>query len=193
MKVSHYGAGVGIIEKIHHRAMTAGDENGVILIQARCDDIRDASWIFEPCQAVAKFEIVLKPGLVPAEEIGNSGVEIQLRSVAYRVGESDFVALAHQGADRNRQFVEIVAGTGINLAVFQGQAVTARDQHQNFSFCRHFALLFGIDESRRLIASPRCSQREGTETDIYWLDGQGGSHGTGYRFVSPNAWPRKQE
>jgi hypothetical protein len=34
MKVSHHGPAVGIIEKIDHRAMTAGDENGVILIQA---------------------------------------------------------------------------------------------------------------------------------------------------------------
>ena len=55
MKVSHHGAGVGIIEQVHHRAMAAGDENSVILIQARCDDIRDTSWIFEPSQAVAEF------------------------------------------------------------------------------------------------------------------------------------------
>src|SRR5256884_2100174 len=40
MKVSHHRASVGIIEKIYHRAVTAGDENSVILIQARCDDIR---------------------------------------------------------------------------------------------------------------------------------------------------------
>ena len=33
MKVSHHGATVGIIEKVDHRAMTAGDEDGVILIQ----------------------------------------------------------------------------------------------------------------------------------------------------------------
>ncbi len=37
-----------------------GDENSVILIQARCDDIGDTSWIFEPSQAVAEFQIVLK-------------------------------------------------------------------------------------------------------------------------------------
>ena len=55
MKVSHHGASIGIIEKIDHRAMAAGDENSVILIQARCDDIRDTSWIFEPSQAVAEF------------------------------------------------------------------------------------------------------------------------------------------
>ncbi len=42
VKVSHHDAGIGIIEKIDHRAMAAGDENSVILIQARCDDIRDA-------------------------------------------------------------------------------------------------------------------------------------------------------
>ncbi len=41
--VLHHRASVGIIEKIHHRAMAAGDENSVILIEARCDDIRDAS------------------------------------------------------------------------------------------------------------------------------------------------------
>ena len=29
MEVSHHGAGVGIIEKVHHRAVAAGDENGV--------------------------------------------------------------------------------------------------------------------------------------------------------------------
>ena len=39
----------------HHRAMAAGDENSVILIQARCDDIRDASWILEPSQGIAEF------------------------------------------------------------------------------------------------------------------------------------------
>ena len=60
MKVSKHDAGIGIIEKIHHRAMAAGDENGVILIQARCDDVRDTSWIFEPGQGVAKLQIVLK-------------------------------------------------------------------------------------------------------------------------------------
>ena len=54
MKVSHHGAGVGIIEKIDHRAVASGDENGVILIQTRSDDIRDAAWISEPGQAVAE-------------------------------------------------------------------------------------------------------------------------------------------
>jgi hypothetical protein len=34
MKVSHHGASVGIVKKIDHRAMAAGDEDGVILIQA---------------------------------------------------------------------------------------------------------------------------------------------------------------
>jgi len=32
MKVSQHGASVGIIEKIDHRAMAAGDEHGVIFI-----------------------------------------------------------------------------------------------------------------------------------------------------------------
>jgi hypothetical protein len=36
MKVSHHDASVGIIKKIHHRAMAAGDENGVTLIEAGC-------------------------------------------------------------------------------------------------------------------------------------------------------------
>jgi hypothetical protein len=58
MKVSHHGASVGIIEKIDHRAMAAGDENSVILIQARCDDIRDTSWIFEPSQA--SYELLFR-------------------------------------------------------------------------------------------------------------------------------------
>ena len=92
MEMSHHDASVGIIEKILHRAMAAGDENRVILIQTRCDHIRDARWIFEPSQAVAEFEIVLEPGLIPAEEIGDSGMEIQLRRVAFGVGESDLVA-----------------------------------------------------------------------------------------------------
>ncbi len=70
MKVSEHGASVGIIEKIHHRAMAAGDKNSVILIQARCDDLRDTSWIFEPGQGVPKFQIVLKLSLVPTEEVG---------------------------------------------------------------------------------------------------------------------------
>src|ERR1700684_1092942 len=145
MKMSHHRAGVGIIEKIDHRAMAAGNENSVILIQARCYDIRDASWIFEPSQCVAEFQIVLKPGLVPAEEIGDSRIDIQLRRAAFGVRESDFVAFLHQGANRNRQFVEIVASAGINLAIFQWQAVTARDQHQDFSFSCHSVLLFEIE------------------------------------------------
>jgi len=31
------------------------------------------------------------------------------------------------------------------IAIFQGQAVTARDKHQDFSFCCHFVLLFEIE------------------------------------------------
>jgi hypothetical protein len=54
-------------------------------------------------------------------------MDIHLRRVAFGVGEGDFVALLHQGANRNRQFVEVVASAGINLAILQGQAVTARD------------------------------------------------------------------
>src|ERR1700733_11254432 len=127
MKVSHHGAGIRVVEKIDHRAMAAGDENSVILIQTRWDNIRNASWISEASQAIAEFEIVLEPGLVPAKEIGNSRMEIQLRRVALGVGESDFVAFLHQGASWNRQLVEIVTGAGINLAIFQWQAVTARD------------------------------------------------------------------
>src|SRR5579872_3303936 len=88
VEMSHHNAGVRIIEKIDHRAMAAGDEDSVILIQARCDDIRDASWISEAGQAIAEFEIVLQPGLVSAEEIGNSGMEIELRRVAFGVRES---------------------------------------------------------------------------------------------------------
>src|ERR1700689_5239953 len=64
-------------------------------------------------------------------------MHIHLRRVAFWVGESDFVALVHQGANRNRKLVEIVARAGINLAIFQGQAAPARDQPQNFSFCCH--------------------------------------------------------
>jgi len=54
MKVSQHGAGVGIFEKVDHRAMAAGDKNSVILIQARRNDIRNASWAFESSQAVAE-------------------------------------------------------------------------------------------------------------------------------------------
>jgi len=65
--------------------MAAGNENSVVLIQARCNDIRDASWIPEASQAIAEIEIVMEPGLVPAEEIGDSGMQIQLRRVAIGV------------------------------------------------------------------------------------------------------------
>src|SRR5690348_15695306 len=96
VKVPHHYAGVGIIEKIDHRTMSSGDEYGVILIQARCDDIRDATWISEPLQTVSEYHIVLQLGRVPAEEIGNLGMHIHLGSVAFGVGESDFVALLHE-------------------------------------------------------------------------------------------------
>src|SRR5579862_4037360 len=76
-------------------------------------------------------------------------MDIQLRRVAFGVGKSDFVAFLHQGPNRNRQFVEIVASTGINLAIFQWQAVTARDQDQDFSFCRHVVLLSEIESVSR--------------------------------------------
>src|SRR5271165_311250 len=69
-------------------------------------------------------------------------MDIHLRRVAFWVGESDFVALLHQGANRNRQLVEIVASAGVDLAIFQGQATTARDQYQDFSFYCHLVLLF---------------------------------------------------
>jgi hypothetical protein len=72
MKVPHHNAGVGIIEEIDHRAMAAGNENSVILIQARGDDVRDRSWILEPSQAVFEFQIVLKLRLVPTKEVGYS-------------------------------------------------------------------------------------------------------------------------
>src|SRR5579872_3465444 len=64
-------------------------------------------------------------------------MHIHLGRVAFWVGESDFVALAHQGANRDRKLVEIIASAGINLAILQRQAATARDQHQDFSFCCH--------------------------------------------------------
>src|SRR5271170_1726378 len=79
-------------------------------------------------------------------------MDIHLRRVALGVGESDFVAFLHQGANWNGQFVEVVASAGIDLAIFQWQAVTARDKHQNFSFCCHFVLLSEIESvSRDLI------------------------------------------
>src|ERR1700683_3557408 len=71
-------------------------------------------------------------------------MHVHLRRVAFGVGEGDFVALLHEGANRNRQLVEIVASALINLAVFQGQAATARDQYQDFSFACHFVLLSEI-------------------------------------------------
>src|SRR5271165_1874103 len=69
-------------------------------------------------------------------------MHIHLGRVAFGGGESDFVALLHQGANRNRQFVEIVASALVTSAIFQGQAATARDQYQDFSFCCHLVLLF---------------------------------------------------
>src|SRR5579872_2506135 len=72
-------------------------------------------------------------------------MHIHLGRVAFGVGEGDFVALLHQGANRNRQFVEIVTSTLVTSAIFQGQAATARDQYQDFSFCCHFVLLFEIE------------------------------------------------
>src|SRR5438045_7390434 len=89
MKVSHHDAGVGIIEEILHWAMAARDEDSVVLIEARCDDIGDATWLFEPGQAVAKSHIVVKLSLVPSKEVGNSGMKIQLRRIAFGVGEGN--------------------------------------------------------------------------------------------------------
>src|SRR5580704_6633427 len=71
-------------------------------------------------------------------------MHIHLRRVASGGGEGDLVALLHQGANRNRQVVEVVAGAGINLAIFQWQTATARDQYQDFSFYCHFVLLSEI-------------------------------------------------
>ena len=47
VKVPQHGASIGVIKQIHHRAMTAGGEDSVILIQPRCDDIGDTIGIFE--------------------------------------------------------------------------------------------------------------------------------------------------
>src|SRR5579862_2603349 len=129
MKVSHHDASVGIIEKIHHWTMPTWDENRVVLIEPRCDDLRDTSRTSEPSQAVAEFQIVLELSLVPTEELGYRGIDVQLRRVAFGVGEGDFVALLHQGANRNGQLVEVVPSALINLAIFQGQTATARYQH----------------------------------------------------------------
>src|SRR5580700_4763683 len=85
-------------------------------------------------------------------------MDIQLRRVAFGVGESNFVTFLHQGANRNRQLVEIVAGTGINLAIFQWQAVTARYQHQDFSFGCHFVLLSEIESVSRDLSWCRATQ-----------------------------------
>src|SRR5580692_10253244 len=68
-------------------------------------------------------------------------MHIHLGRVAFGVGEGDFVAFLHQGANRNRQFVEIVASALVTSAIFQRQATTARDQYQDFSFCCHIVLL----------------------------------------------------
>ena len=86
MKVSHHGAGVGIVEKIHHWAMAAGDKNGVILIQARCDGIGDTSWIFEASQAVAEFQIVLTWRIL--SEIGILRL-LRTKTVSFRIGDQD--------------------------------------------------------------------------------------------------------
>src|SRR5271154_7321394 len=85
-------------------------------------------------------------------------MDIHLRRVAFRVSKSDFVAFLHQGANWNRQLVEIVASPGINLAIFQWQAVTARDQHQDFSFCCHFVFLSEIESVSRNLNLRRAAQ-----------------------------------
>src|ERR1700688_3494696 len=93
-------------------------------------------------------------------------MDIHFRRVSFGVGESDFVALLHQGANRNRQLVEIVASAGINLAIFQGQAVTARDQHQDFSFCCHFVLLSEIESVSRDLSLCSSRHRYARYTDL---------------------------
>src|SRR5580704_6962028 len=85
-------------------------------------------------------------------------MHIHLRRVAFGVGESDFVAFLHQGANRNRQLVEIVASALINLAIFQWQAATARYQHQDFSFCCHFVLLSEFESVSRNLSLHRLTQ-----------------------------------
>src|ERR1700761_7482910 len=79
-------------------------------------------------------------------------MHIHLRRVAFRRGEGDFVAFLHQGTNRNRQFVEIVAGAGIDLAIFQRQAATARNEHQDLSFCCHLVLLSEIQSVSRVLS-----------------------------------------
>src|ERR1700751_5106194 len=82
-------------------------------------------------------------------------MDIHLGRVAFWVAESDFVALVHQGANRNRELVEVVACAGINLAIFQGQAMTARDQYQDFSFRCHCCSPF-----RNRVCSPDMSVKD---------------------------------
>src|ERR1700677_171759 len=97
-------------------------------------------------------------------------MHIHLGRVAFGVGESDLVALLHQGANRNRQFVEVVAGAGINLAILQGQTATARDQYQDLSFDCHFVLLSEIGTKTgpsRLTYLMTAEIRTSTTTD--WL------------------------
>src|ERR1700720_1624053 len=84
-------------------------------------------------------------------------MDIHLRRVAFGVGESDFVALLHQGANRNCKLVEIVASALINLAIFQGQTETARYQHQDFSFSCHFVLLSEIESISQDLSLYRAS------------------------------------
>src|SRR5580704_12140700 len=85
-------------------------------------------------------------------------MDIHLPRVALGIGESDFVAFLHQGANRNRQLVKIVASPGINLAIFQWQAVTARNEYQYFSFCCHFVLLSEIEFVFRNLSLHRPTQ-----------------------------------
>src|SRR5581483_10966690 len=75
MKVSQHGASVGIVEKIHHRAMAAGDENSVILIQAGCDDSKSKVSPQPPLTLGSDFSGVVEkvgPGVTdfaPADQI----------------------------------------------------------------------------------------------------------------------------
>src|ERR1700749_3034478 len=84
-------------------------------------------------------------------------MHIHLRRVAFWGGEGDFVAFLHQGANGNRQVVEIVASAGVDLAVFQGQAATARDQHQDFSFRCHFVLLSHVESVPEIFSPAHAS------------------------------------
>src|ERR1700689_1251114 len=85
-------------------------------------------------------------------------MDIDLGRVARGVGEGDFVALLHQGANRDCQLVEVVASAGINLAILQGQAATARYQHQDFSYCCHFVLLSEIESVSRDLSLCRATE-----------------------------------